>query len=128
MTPGVEQALDGIRKAFPNAQVSVQDDGSGGAYVFVEPVEIGSNYVPASTWIGGHLPPQLPYADVYPLFIDAGVRLSTGAMPPAPITPGHNFRGRPALQISRRTNRLDPTFQTAAGKFLKVINWIKCGK
>ena len=126
MTPGVEQGIESLRRAFPDAKLIIEEDGAGGAHVVVETVELGGKYAPEATWMGGHLPPQLPYADVYPLFIDAGVRMANGSMPPPPITPGHNYRGRPALQVSRRTNRLDPNFQTAAGKFLKVIHWMKC--
>lgn len=125
MTPGVLQAIDGIERAFPGATVSVTADGSGGAYLVIENVHLGDAFRPATTWIGGHLPPQLPYADVYPLFIDAAVVRSSGVPFSAPITAGHAFGGRPALQVSRRTNRLDPQLQTAAAKFQKVLHWLQ---
>src|SRR5258708_7043669 len=118
MTPGVEQGIAGIRRSFPEAEIHVEEDGSGGAYVTVSPVEIGEKFRPNTTWIGGHLPAQLPYADVYPLFIGSDVTRVDGSAFSAPITAGHSFRGRGAIQISRRTNRLDPNSQTAAGKFL----------
>jgi hypothetical protein len=121
----VEQAVNGLREAFPQAELSVEEDGAGGAYVRIEPIELGPKFIPQRTWIGGHLPPQFPYADVYPLFIGAEVARADGATFSPPITAGHNFRGRPALQISRRTNRLDPAVHTAAIKFQKVLHWLR---
>ena len=125
MTPAVQQAIESIRCVFEGANLSIEEDGAGGAYVIIDSVDIGNKYIPSSTWIGAHLSPQLPYADVYPLFIGADVARSDGSAFTAPITPGHNFRGRSAIQVSRRTNRLDPNLQTAASKFLKVIHWLK---
>lgn len=125
MNSNVEQAVTALREAFPHAELTVEDDGAGGAYVRIEPIELGPRFIPERTWVGGHLPPQLPYADVYPLFIGSEVTRSDRRAFSAPITLGHNFRGKPALQISRRTNRLDPTVQTAALKFQKVLHWLR---
>lgn len=124
MLPPVLEAVETIRKAFPDSVVEAKDDGSGGAYVIVEVVPLGEKYVPQSTWMGGHIPPQFPYTDIYPLFIGAEVRLTSGAPFTAPITANHTFCGRVALQISRKSNRLDPALQTAACKFLKVLYWL----
>lgn len=125
MTPGVQQALAEIQRVFDGAQIAVEEDRAGGAYVVISPVEIGPKYTPDTTWIGGHLPPQLPYSDIYPLFISNEVRRVNGVGFSPPIQPVQPFRGHPALQISRRSNRFDPNLQTAASKFLKVIHWLK---
>lgn len=125
MNSNVEQAVGALCTAFPDAAVTVEEDGAGGAYVQIEPVDLGPRFTPGHTWMGGHLPPQLPYADVYPLFIGAEVAHADGRAFSPPITPGHNFRGRAALQVSRRTNRLDPATQTAALKFQKVLHWLR---
>jgi hypothetical protein len=125
MNSNVEQAVKSLREAFPHAALAIEDDGKGGAYVRIEPVELGPQFIPQRTWVGGHLPPQLPYADVYPLFIGSDVARADGVAFSAPITPGHNFLGKPALQISRRTNRLDPEVQTPALKFQKVLHWLR---
>lgn len=124
MLPPVVEAVDGLRKAFSQSAIVAKDDGSGGAYVIVEPVNLGAKFTPEATWIGAHIPPQFPYADIYPLFIGADVRFANGAAFVPPITPNHAFCGRPALQISRKTNRLDPALQTAACKFQKVLYWL----
>lgn len=124
MLQTVHEAIEGIRKAFPDAVVDAIDDGSGGAYVLTTPVLLGPRFVPETTWIGGHIPPQFPYADIYPVFIDGNVRFANGQAFVAPISLGHTFCGRPAIQVSRKTNRLDPQLQTAASKFQKVIYWL----
>lgn len=123
MTPGVETAIEQLRRAFPEAEISIEPDSNGGAYVFVTPVDVGSKFKPRKTWIGAHLPPQLPYADVYPLFIGGDVVRADGSSFVAPISPV-SFQGRAALQISRRSNRHDPKLQSAATKFLKVLHWL----
>jgi hypothetical protein len=122
--PPVAEAVEQIRKAFPDAVVEVREDGSGGAYVLIESVTLGPKYTPQNAWMGGHIPPQFPYADIYPVFIGGEARFASGAPFVAPITPGHTFCGRSALQVSRKTNRLDPTLQTAACKFMKVLFWL----
>jgi hypothetical protein len=124
MLPVVAGAVESLRKAFPEAVVDADDDGAGGAYVIVHPVTLGEKFAPLTTWIGGHITAQFPYSDIYPVFIGAEVHRSSGAAFVPPITPGHSFHGRPALQISRRTNRLDPVLQTAAWKFQKVLYWL----
>ncbi len=125
MNSNVEQAVKSLREAFPQATLVVEDDGGGGAYVRIESVELGPRFIPQRTWVGAHLPPQVPYADVYPLFIGSDVARADGVAFSAPITSGHNFRGQSALQISRRTNRLDPAVQTPTLKFQKVLHWLR---
>ena len=125
MNPSIDQAVRGLREAFPEARLTVEEDGSGGAYVRLDNVELGPRFRPQHSWIAGHLPPQLPYADIYPLFVGADVSRVDGVPFSPPVTSGHCFRGCPALQVSRRTNRLDPTVQTAALKFQKVLHWLR---
>ncbi len=124
MTPGVEKAIEQLRHTFPNSEIVVQPDSNGGAYVFVNPVDVGLRLTPNTTWMGAHLPPQLPYADVYPLFIGNEVTRVDRQAFVAPISLV-NFQGRAALQISRRSNRHDPERQSAASKFLKVLHWLE---
>jgi hypothetical protein len=122
--PPVAEAVEALRKAFPDSVIDVKDDGSGGAYVIVDSVTLGPKFAPEASWLGGHIPPQFPYADIYPVFMGADVRFASGAPFVAPITANHMFCGRPALQISRRTNRLEPMLQTAVCKFQKVLYWL----
>ena len=124
MKPLVANALQELDRAFPSSAVQSREDGKGGAYVIVEDVPIGRKYAPASTWLGGHITALYPYADIYPMFIDAGVRrLDGGAFEP-PVTPNAEFERRPALQVSRRNNQTQNYPQTAVSKFLKVQQFL----
>ena len=93
--------------------------------MIVEDVAIGDRYQPSSTWIGGHLPPLYPYADIYPLFIGDNVRRVDGVAFTAPVTPGARFFDRAALQISRRNNHTQNYPQTAVAKFVKVLHFLE---
>lgn len=124
MTPEVSSAIDEIRELFPEASVKTEEDGQGGAYVEVEPVDLGEKYKPASSWCGFHITFQYPRADVYPHFMSAGItRVDNSAFGQG--VSGQQWRGKPALQLSRRSNRLDPAIDTAATKLAKVITWFK---
>ena len=121
----VSEAIDGLKRAFPGSELTVSEDGQGGAHVMVESVAIGARYEPERSWLGGHIPPQYPYADIYPVFMDATVRRRDGKAFEAPITTGHNFCGRPAIQISRRNDRMQNSGQTAVAKFLKILDFLE---
>lgn len=125
MTPTVESAIAELKTAFPEAAVTATEDGAGGASVIVEPVTLGPKFAPMKSWLGGHIAAQTPYADVYPLFLGADVVRADGSAWSDPVRPGHRFLDRPALQISRRSNRLDPSVQTATHKFQKVLHWLQ---
>ncbi len=125
MKQGVARAIEELGRAFPSSDVHCQEDGNGGAYVIVESVEIGSRYRPSSTWIGGHITALHPYADIYPLFIADNVRRADGVAFDPPVTPGAQFLGRPALQVSRRNNHTQHFPQTAVAKFLKVLHFLE---
>jgi hypothetical protein len=120
----VTRAIDELRAAYPGAQISVSADGNGGAAVIVDPVPIGSLYKQDTTWIGFRITFQYPYADVYPHFIGADAERRDGRALGDGISTGHNFLGRPALQLSRRSNRLNPAIDTAAHKLAKVLQWL----
>ena len=125
MKQDVATAIDELRRAFPATSVWSEQDSEGGAYVILENVDIGSRYAPTSTWIGGHVTALYPYADIYPLFMDASVRRVDGVGFVAPVTLGHEFAGRPAIQISRANNHTQHFPQTALAKFLKVIHFLE---
>ena len=121
----VGEAIEELKRAFPSSELTVSEDGEGGARVVVESVAIGARYEPEQSWLGGHIPAQYPYADIYPVFMDAAVRRRDGIGFEAPITEGHDFCGRPAIQISRRNNRIQNSGQTAVAKFLKIVDFLE---
>ena len=124
MKQGVADAIEELKKAFPSSAVTCSEDGEGGARVIVEGVDIGKRFIPSVTWMGGHITAHHPYADIYPVFMDATVRRVDGQEFSAPITCGHSFAGRPAIQISRRNNRIQNGPQTAVAKFMKIIDFL----
>lgn len=124
MTPSVAAAVEGLKKAFPNATVTVlAEDGNGGAYVLVDGVELGPKFSTAKTWFGAQLPASLPYADIYPLFMGPEVAKADGAALAGPFS-SVPWQGRQSIQISRRNNRMAGG-QSATAKFVKVVEFVR---
>ncbi len=92
--------------------------------MIIEGIDPGPAYVQDRTWLGFHIGPMCPDADVYPLYVGDLVR-ADGAQHVPPITVMNGgWRGRPALQISRRTNHRNPLVDTPAMKAGGVIAWL----
>ena len=124
VTPAVATAIEEIRCTFEACDVKVEADGSGGAVVVVKGVPMGCPYTQAEVWFGFHVTFQYPYADVYPHFTNADLARSDGC----DLGSGFgvaSFQGQPSIQVSRRSNRLNPETDTAALKLLKVVTWMK---
>ena len=106
----------------------------------VDPVELGPRYTPSATWLKFQVTFQYPAADVYPLFIPPDV-VRADAAPnngaPGNGTPlgegtmlnqyadGPGAAPIPTIQLSRRSNRLNPATDTAALKVEKVLSWLR---
>lgn len=121
VTPEVQAAIVEIAAAYPN--VNAHPDGDGGAHVVVQDVPLGPAYAQRKTWVGFHITYAYPQADVYPHFVRADLsRVDGGALGNG--TSGGQFRGQAAIQLSRRSTRLNPAVQTALLKLQKVIQWL----
>jgi hypothetical protein len=81
--------------------------------------------VPTATWVGFQIPAQYPYADIYPVFIGADVKRADGVAFQAPVTHGHSFESRGAIQISRRSAAAQSGSQKAVAKMLKVLDFLE---
>jgi hypothetical protein len=123
LTPTVTQAIAEIKSTFEDAAVYVDEDGEGGAYVRVEPVDPGPPYLQRASWIGFRVTAQYPYADVYPHFVRPDLTRVDGAPLGEAMSPTQ-FREERAIQVSRRSNRLNPATDTAALKLQKVLAWM----
>lgn len=121
----VATAIEELNRQFDTSMFIVSEDGQGGARVIMEPVGIGKRYRPETTWFGFHIPPQYPYADVYPVFMGADVSRIDNVPFAAPVTAGHHFEGRPAIQISRRSAAADAGSQKVTAKILKVLDFLE---
>lgn len=121
----VSQAIDELKRQFATSSLVVREDGQGGAYVLMEPVALGPKYRPETTWVGFQIPAQYPYADIYPVFVGGNVVRADGVAFVVPITPGHHFEGRAAIQISRRNSAAQSGLQKAPAKILKVLDFME---
>lgn len=124
MNAQVEKALEEIQARFSPAEFVVEPDGQGGARVRFGPVALGPSFVQEATWLAAHLPAQIPYADVYPVFVRGDLARKDGTALASPVTSNHSFMGQPSVQVSRRSNGRDPTVETPALKFAKVLTWL----
>lgn len=124
LTPQVEQAITDIQAAFPDRPLVVREDGEGGARVIVENVALGPPYHQRETWVGFHITFPYPSSDVYPHFVRGDLSRLDGRPLGEAMSP-NSFLERPAVQISRKSNRLNPAADTALYKLLKVIQWLK---
>jgi len=125
MKAEVATGVEELRRQFGASAVSAREDGQGGVYALIESVPLGPKYRPSETWIGFHITAQYPYADIYPVFISAGVARTDGAPHAPPVTPGHQFEGRPAIQISRRNGAAQAGLQKATAKILKILDFLE---
>ena len=123
MKPEVVKAVEELTVGFADAEVVACGAGDGGAIVTIDPVDPGPAYVPRETWLKFLIAYQYPYADVYPLFVRPDLARIDGQSHGEGITLT-SFHGEPALQLSRRSNRLDPAIDTAALKVAKVVQWL----
>jgi hypothetical protein len=121
----VSTAIEELKRQFSTSSLTVREDGQGGAYILMEPVELGAKFRPAVTWVGFQIPAQYPYADIYPVFIGTDVQRANGVAFQAPVTPGHNFEGRAAIQVSRRSAAAQSGSQKAVAKILKVLDFLE---
>jgi hypothetical protein len=121
----VSTGIEELKRQFASSAFTVREDGQGGAYVVIELVSLGPRYRPENTWVGFQIPAQYPYADIYPVFIGAGVTRIDGVAFTAPVTAGHNFEGRAATQVSRRSGAAQNGLQKATAKILKILDFLE---
>jgi hypothetical protein len=121
----VSTGIEELKRQFSSSSFNIREDGQGGAYVVIEPISLGTRYRPETTWMGFHIPPQYPYADIYPVFIGAESARTDGVAFVAPVTPGHNFEGRTAIQVSRRSGAAQNGLQKVTAKILKILDFLE---
>lgn len=124
MKPEVENAIAQIKAAFVGHPIDITPDSDGGAYVTVHNLAIGEQYSPSMSWVKFQIGFQYPFADVYPHFIDNSVRRVDGQPLGAGLS-STTWQNQGVIQISRRSNRLNPTVDNAATKLAKVLEWLR---
>jgi hypothetical protein len=125
MNPHVKEAIDQIARACPERRTVYLDDGQGGAFVIVEDLDLGPAFTPTTSWVGFAIPNLYPRADVYPHFVRPDLIRADRAALTTPLNPGNVMPGfsRPAIMVSRRSNRWDPGRDTAALKLQRILLW-----
>ena len=122
VSPAAAVGVAGVRDQFLGHTVTVTADDNGGVFVVVDDVPAGSPYREATTWLGFHINAAYPDSDVYPHFVGPLTRKDEQAH--AEGFSATHWRDRPALQLSRRSNRWSAATDTAALKAVKVLTWL----
>jgi hypothetical protein len=125
LTSAVAQALDELTQAFRDYPILHRLDGQGGAWVIVDDLPLSSAFLPATSWIGFAISAVYPRADVYPHFVCPELQCADGSPLTTPLNAGQTMPGfeRPAVMLSRRSNRWDPSRDTATLKLHRVLLW-----
>lgn len=126
MLTEVEEAVAEIRAASSGKEIQVVPSGDGGAEVTVESVDLGERYEPRESFVGFRIHGTYPFSQVYPHFLRPDLRKADGTPLPNPgMTSGQQWRGQPAIMVSRTSNRWDPSRDTAVGKLHKVLERVR---
>ena len=124
IAPAVAEAIEEIRATFEGAIVSVEADGEGGAYVRVDPL-IQARRTPSArrgSGSGSRPSTRTPTCIRCSSGMTCAGQTARRSGRASPRT--HTFDGQPAVQVSRRSNHLNPATDTAAIKVLKVLSWM----
>jgi hypothetical protein len=129
LTTQVKQAIEEIRKAFAGHSVDVEPDNDGGAYVTVDSLFLGDQFVPSTSWIGFHITYQYPHAGIYPHHTAGDLMRADGQALGEAIHQGREWktpsRTRSAMVFSRKSHGWDASRDTAAVKLQMVLEWIR---
>lgn len=120
--PAVAEAVEAVRLHFAGHPVEVVTDGAGGAFVTVDGVTVGTSYTSSVTWLGFQISSAYPDADIYPHY--TGVLTRTDGQPHGPAIQQVQWQNRPAMQISRRSNRRDASVDNVALKAERIRRWL----
>jgi hypothetical protein len=122
LSAAVRAAVDAVRAHFAGSPVEVTPDGAGGVTLIIENIDVGSRYLPRTTWLGFQINAAYPAADVYPHYV--GPLTRTDGQPHGSGIQTVTWNGRPGLQLSRRSTRWNPALDNATVKAEKVIIWL----
>jgi hypothetical protein len=118
-------AVVGIREDFPGHCVHAWLNGSGGAYVVIDQVDIGDRWSTQTTWLGFHINYTYPEGDVYPHFLRADLQRAEQGALAAPFNASGEFAGQPATVLSRASHQRDLETFTASRKARSVISFLR---
>jgi hypothetical protein len=120
----VARAIAEIERGLPEVRWTIDEDGSGGAVLIGTGASLGGVWEQEETWVGFRIPFNYPYADIYPHYVRGDLHRRDRA-PLGEAMSVTTFEGRPAVQLSRRSNHRVPGIETALIKLLKVLKWLR---
>ncbi|MFI9580396.1 hypothetical protein ACIHCQ_00745 [Streptomyces sp. NPDC052236] len=120
--PAVAEAVEAVRAHFAGHPVEVVADGAGGVFVIVGEVPVGPAYTSSATWLGFQVSAAYPDADIYPHY--TGLLARADGQPHGPAIQQVQWQNRPAMQISRRSNRRDAAVDNVALKAERIRRWL----
>jgi hypothetical protein len=104
-------------------RVSHEPDGSGGAYVTVDSIELSERWTQLNAPLTFHLAYNYPASAIYPFYLPADVVPVNGSLPPAlqPV----QWRERNVIQVSLRHTNWDPRRDIAVGAVMQTQDWLQ---
>lgn len=111
-----------LESAFPD-RVCHEPDGSGGAYVTVDAIQLGGHWTRPSAPLTFHMAYNYPASAIYPFYLPAEVIPANGPLPPAlqPV----QWRERSVIQVSLRHTNWDPRRDNAVGAAMQTQDWLQ---
>jgi hypothetical protein len=125
VTPAVASAVPVVRSAFTGHAVHAWPDGQNGAFVVIDDLDLGPNWMTTHTWLGFMISYLHPDADCYPHYVRSDLCRAASLPLKAPFHPDRAFAGVPAVMVSRASRRRDPSVDSPARKALGVLEFIR---
>jgi hypothetical protein len=124
VTEDVAAAVVDVRRAFGEYLVHAWPDGSQGAYVVIDELNLGSFWKPATSWLGFIISYLHPDADCYPHHIRGDVLRADEKPLTAPFNANNNFAGITSVMISRSSPRRRKDADTPALKAVRLLEFL----
>lgn len=131
ITPAVADAICAIQRQIAPA-LTHWPDGSGGANVFIDSVDLGAPFAQPTTWVAFHLPHTLPDGDIYPVWLRPDLSRIDGGPIGKLDGAGRNFLhqnqnwlGEPAVMVSLRSSSRDPNIDSPVRKLTRVLATVR---
>jgi hypothetical protein len=126
MTDEQADALDDVRKTFPDHAVDHEEAADGGLWVLVRQIEIGTGWNRALVDLGVKLQVTFPSSMPYPFYCEAGLARADGTNF-GPIQPSVDIGdGVQRTQISltvQGQQQFDTSNETLGSRFVAVSAW-----
>jgi hypothetical protein len=121
LSSDVARGIHELEAAFPG-RVTDEQDGSGGSFVTVDSIDLGSRWSRSNAPLTFHLPYNYPAGAIYPFYLPGDVT-PVSELPPALQVV--DWRGARVIQVSLRHSNWDPRRDNAVGAVMQTQAWLK---